>query len=71
MKFLIEVEGRTQPDLIHSLDEVRKVLVVGGCYLNVAGCTNAHLRPATEEDEEEFRRQYAAAHPRPAAKWTA
>jgi hypothetical protein len=52
------------------LDEVRKVLVSGGCYLNVCGCTNARLNPASIRDENEFRRQYADAHPNPKAGWT-
>jgi hypothetical protein len=69
LKFLIEIEGNTQPDLIHSLDECRKTLVSGGCFLNVGGCTNAVMKPADDEVEDEFRRQFAAAHPHPAASW--
>lgn len=71
MKFLIEIEGHDQPALIHSLDEARKTLVGGGCYLNVGGCTNVIMKPASQADEDEFRRQHAAAHPAPAARWTA
>jgi hypothetical protein len=70
MKFIIEISGRTQPDLIHSLDEARKTLVGGGCFLNVSGCTNVVMKPASNADEDEFRQLYAAAHPRPAANWT-
>lgn len=69
LKFLIEIEGNTQPELIHSLDECRKRLVEGGCFLNVGGCINAFMKPATDEVEDEFRRQFAAAHPQPAASW--
>lgn len=69
MKFIIEIEGRTQPELIHSLDEARKTLVSGACYLNVSGCTNVQMKPATDADENEFRAQYAAAHPQPLADW--
>jgi len=69
VKFLIEIGGDTQPELIHSLDEARKTLVGGGCYLNVAGCTDVKLTPASAADEDEFRRQYASAHPTPKARW--
>lgn len=69
MKFLIEIEGHTQPELIHSLDECRKTLMQGGCFVNVGGCTNALMKPATKADEDEFRLQFAAANPRPAAPW--
>jgi hypothetical protein len=70
MKFFIEIEDNTQPDLIHSLDEARNTLVSGDCFLNVGGCTNVKLRPENDATEDEFRRQHAAAHPRPAAAWT-
>jgi hypothetical protein len=69
MKFLIEVSGRDQPDLIHSLDEARKTLIAGGCFLNVCGCTNVVMKPATDADEAEWRRQYRDSHPKPAARW--
>ncbi len=68
LKFLIEIEGDTQPELIHSLDECRKTLVEGGCFLNVGGCTNAHMKPASDAVEDEYRKQHADAHPRPAAR---
>lgn len=69
MKFTIEIEGNTQPELMHSLDEARNHLIQGGCYLNVCGCTNVVMRPSDNESEEEFRRQYWEAHPRPAIAW--
>ena len=71
LKFLIEIEGDDQPGLIHSLDECRKTLVAGGCFLNVSGCTNAHMKPANDAVEDAYREQHADAHPRPAARWTA
>jgi hypothetical protein len=69
IKFIIEIEGQNQPDLIESLDEARKILVSGGCHLNMTGSTNVYMKPATEKDENEFRRQFSAAHPKPAAPW--
>ena len=69
MKFLIEIGGKTQPELIHSLDEARKSLVGGICHLNVCGCTDVIMSPATAEDEDEFRRQYVEAHPTPTTIW--
>lgn len=69
LKFLIEIEGNTQPDLIHSLDECRKVLMNGGCFLNVGGCTNAHMKPASDEVEDEYRRLWVAANPKATAPW--
>lgn len=69
MKFLIEIGGKTQPELIHSLDEARKTLIQGGCFLNVGGCTEVVMKPATTEDEDEFRRQHTQANPRPGAPW--
>lgn len=70
MNFIIEIGGATQPDLIRALDEARKRLVEGGCYLNVGGCTDVKMRPLTDKDEDEFRRQYAEAHPKPTAYWS-
>ena len=69
MTFILEIGGSTQPDLIHSLDEARKTLIQGGCYLNVSGCTNVVMKPATSKDEDEFRRQFEEAHPRPKGRW--
>jgi len=69
MKFLIEIEGRTAVDLIHSLDEVRKTLVSGAAHLNVGGCTNALLMPANAESREEFYQQWSEAHPRATESW--
>ena len=69
LKFLVEIEGNTQPELIHSLDEIRNVLISGGCFLNVCGCTNAKLKPASDDVEDEYRRQWADAHPS-AGRWT-
>jgi hypothetical protein len=71
LEFTLEENCNTQPELIHSLDECRKTLVEGGCFLNVGGCTNAHMKPANDAVEDEYRKQHAAAHPRPAARWTA
>lgn len=64
MEFLIEIKGNTQPELMHSLDEARKQLISGGCYLNVCGCINVTLKPKTDEDEDEFRRLYALSQDR-------
>jgi len=70
MKFLIEIGGATQPDLIRALDEARKQLVGGGCHLNVGGCVDVKLCPATTADAEEFYRQYQEAHPKATAYWS-
>jgi hypothetical protein len=64
MKFFIEVEGSDARQVIESLDEVRKTLLGGGCYLNVGGCVNAKLRAENEATAEQWRSQWAKAHPR-------
>jgi hypothetical protein len=68
MKFTIVIEGETPTQLIDSLDEARKTLISGGCYLNVGGVVNVLMKPESEQTAEEFRGHYRAAHPR-AASW--
>jgi hypothetical protein len=69
MKFLIEIAGGDATALIRSLDHARQHLLSGGCYLNVGGSVDVKMRPENEDTEEEFRRQYAEAHPKPARSW--
>lgn len=70
MKFLIEIGGATQPDLIRALDTARARLIEGGCFLNQGGCTEVVMRPATDADEDEFRTQFRDAHPKPTVGWS-
>jgi hypothetical protein len=69
MRFLIEIEGKTQPEVMHSLEAVREQMSLGGCYLNVCGCTNAILKPANEATRDQWYKLYDESHPKPQAAW--
>ena len=69
MRFLIEIEGKTQPEVMQSLEAVRKQLTLGGCYLNVCGCTNAILNPEDELTRDKWYKLYTESHPKPQASW--
>ena len=70
MRFVIEIGGETQPELIGSLDAARERLIEGACYLNICGTRDVRMRPADPESEAQFRHNYEAAHPKPTAPWT-
>jgi hypothetical protein len=65
MKFLITLEGTTAKELIEGLDQARQQLITGRCFLNTSIGLNgdARMKPVDDESENEYRRQYADAHP--------
>jgi hypothetical protein len=72
MKFTIVIEAKDQPGLLAGIDEARKVLAGGGSYLNAylsSHSCDVRMYPETAGDVQEFRRQFALAHPMPKARW--
>jgi hypothetical protein len=66
MKFLIEIVGDTQPELLRSLEECSKRLRSGGCYLYRGSVT---MEPSSYITEDEFHQQHAASHPQRTMPW--
>ena len=76
MKFIIEITGATQPELMEGLDHASRLIESGDARAtSVKGVVVGYeryqvaVRPADSESGQELARQFAAAHPRPAAQW--